>query len=101
MGEMKDNLLDRVEEVVENFIRPQLQIHGGNIKVNSVIDRMVRVTLTGNCHGCPSAQITTEEIVEEILKEKLGNLIDGVILVNQVDNEMLSFAKKILNGMHT
>ena len=100
MGEMKDNLLDRVEEVVENFIRPQLRIHGGNIKVNSVIYKTVRVTLTGNCHGCPSAQITIEEIVEEILKERLGDLIDGVILVNQVDDEILSFAKKILNGVY-
>lgn len=95
---MKGILFDKVEEVVEKFIRPQLKIHGGDIKINSIIDRIVRVTLTGNCHGCPSAQITTEEIVEEILKEKLGYFIDRVILVNQVDEELLSFAKKILNG---
>lgn len=98
MDDMKGILFDKVEEVVEKFIRPQLKIHGGDIKINSIIDRIVRVTLTGNCRGCPSAQITTEEIVEEILKEKLGYFIDRVILVNQVDEELLSFAKKILNG---
>ena len=95
---MKDILFQKVEEVVEDFIRPQLKIHGGDIRINSIIDKIVRITLTGNCHGCPSAQITTEEIVEEILKEKLGYSIDGVILVNQVDEELLSFAKQLLNG---
>ena len=95
---MKDILFQKVEEVVEDFIRPQLKIHGGDIRINSIIDKIVRITLTGNCHGCPSAQITTEEIVEEILKDKLGDSIDGVILVNQVDEELLSFAKQILNG---
>ncbi|MDR7855613.1 NifU family protein [Tissierella sp.] len=95
---MKDILFQKVEEIVEEFIRPQLKIHGGDIRINSIIDKIVRITLTGNCHGCPSAQITTEEIVEEILIEKLGDSIDGVILVNQVDEELLSFAKQILNG---
>ncbi|WP_229768476.1 NifU family protein [Tissierella pigra] len=91
-------LLKEIEDVVENFVRPQLKLHGGDIRVNSVIDKTVRITLTGNCHGCPSAQITTEEIVESILKEKLGDSIDKVILVNQVDDELLAFAKKLLNG---
>jgi Fe-S cluster biogenesis protein NfuA len=95
---VKDILFQKVEEVVEEFIRPQLKIHGGDIRINSIIDKIVRITLTGNCHGCPSAQITTEEIVEEILKEKLGDSIDEVVLVNQVDEELLSFAKQILNG---
>jgi Fe-S cluster biogenesis protein NfuA len=95
---LKDILLKEVEDVVDKFIRPQLKLHGGDIKVNSVIGKIVRITLTGNCHGCPSAQITTEEIVESILKEKLGDSIDKVILVNQVDEELLSFARKILNG---
>ena len=98
MDDMKGILFDKVEEVVEKFIRPQLKIHGGDIKINSIIDRIVRVTLTGNCHGCPSAQITVEETVEEILKERLGYFIDKVILVNQADEELLSFAKQILNG---
>ena len=95
---MNDMLLKEIEDVVERFIRPQLKLHGGDIRVNSVIEKTVRITLTGNCHGCPSAQITTEEIVESILKEKLGDSIDKVILVNQVDDELLAFAKKLLNG---
>ena len=95
---MNDMLLKEIEDVVENFVRPQLKLHGGDIRVNSVIEKTVRITLTGNCHGCPSAQITTEEIVESILKEKLGDSIDKVILVNQVDDELLAFAKKLLNG---
>lgn len=95
---MNEILLSEVEDVVEEFIRPQLKLHGGNIKVNSIVDKTVKVTLTGNCHGCPSAQITTEEIVEEILKEKLGDSIDKVVLVNQVNEELLAFAKRILDG---
>ncbi len=93
---MEDILLNEVEDVVEEFIRPQLKLHGGDIKVNSVMNRVVRVILTGNCHGCPSAQITTEEIVESILKEKLGDSIDKVVLVNQVNEDLLAFARKIL-----
>lgn len=95
---MKDNLLDRVENVIEEHIRPYLAGHGGDIKVNSIEDKTVRITLTGNCHGCPSAQITTEELVESTLKEHLGEDIEKVSLINQVSDDLLAFAKKLLNG---
>src|SRR5262245_27600759 len=35
-------------------VRPYLRSHGGNVKLLSVVDGVIRLRLQGNCHGCPS-----------------------------------------------
>lgn len=60
----------KVEEILDK-IRPSLQADGGDIELVSVKDGVVRVKLTGACHGCPMSQITLKNGVERILKENI------------------------------
>ena len=88
-----------IEEIIEKKVRPELEYHGGDIKIVSVDDATVRVRLTGNCSGCPSAQITMEEIVkEEIMNE--ADWVKDVVLVTGVSDELISEARDILRIRH-
>lgn len=62
---------EQVREVLEK-IRPQLQADGGDIELVSIEEGgVVKVRLTGACHGCPMSQMTLKNGVERILKEHI------------------------------
>jgi len=61
---------ERVQAVIER-IRPLIQSDGGDIELLDVIDNKATVRLTGNCVGCPSAQMTLFMGVEMVLKEEI------------------------------
>jgi Fe-S cluster biogenesis protein NfuA len=61
---------DRVQAVIER-IRPLIQSDGGDIELVGVADNTATVRLTGNCVGCPSAQMTLYMGVEMALKEEI------------------------------
>ncbi|OFX78238.1 MAG: hypothetical protein A2X19_10015 [Bacteroidetes bacterium GWE2_39_28] len=88
---------ERVERAVNEYIRPSLQLHQGDICVRDVHDGEVWVELNGACKGCPSAQVTMDETVKQTLTEILGNELKAVHLVNEVDEDLLNFARNLLN----
>lgn len=95
---MAEKMIENIEKVLEQDVRPTLLSHEGNVQVVSYDEetRALRVRLTGQCSGCPSAQLTTEEVIEKKIKEKLP-MVEQVLLVNEVSQELLNFARKILN----
>ena len=50
-------------------IRPMIQSDGGDVELLAIEDNRARVRLTGNCVGCPSAQMTLYLGIETALKE--------------------------------
>ena len=51
-------------------VRPSLQADGGDIELVEVQeDGTVLVKLQGACHGCPMAQLTIKQGVENYLKK--------------------------------
>ncbi|MCP4896472.1 MAG: NifU family protein [bacterium] len=46
-------------------VRPALQADGGDVELIAIDGSIVRVALTGACHGCPMARSTLKEFVEE------------------------------------
>ena len=89
--------LARIEEVLERDIRPVLALHGGNIRSLSCEDGVYHFQLTGQCAGCPSADLTSEEPVRSTLLEALPQLKDAVLTSN-VSRELLDQARAILRG---
>jgi Fe-S cluster biogenesis protein NfuA len=62
-------LLDRIEAVLDEKIRPGLRVDGGNVEVVGIDDdRIVQVRMTGACQGCPSSVTTLTFGVEAALK---------------------------------
>jgi Fe-S cluster biogenesis protein NfuA len=65
-------LKQRVEEVIEEKVRPALQRDGGNIQLVDVSDDgIVHVRLQGACAGCPGAMMTLQFGVQRILQEEI------------------------------
>jgi len=62
---------DKVKKVIE-AVRPSLQSHGGDVElVGTDQDNTVKVRLKGACSGCPSAQMTLKQGIEQMLKEQV------------------------------
>ena len=62
-------------KIALNSIRPSLQADGGDVELVDVTDEgVVKVKLTGACHGCPMAQMTLSQGIEKRLKQ----LVPGV-----------------------
>ncbi|MFI3241913.1 MAG: NifU family protein [Alphaproteobacteria bacterium] len=68
------SVLENVESLIDARIRPALQRDGGDIDVIGFEDGVLRVSLQGNCHGCPYATITLKEGVEKILKQYIPEI---------------------------
>ena len=86
----------RVEQIIETKIRPSLRAHGGDLYLKEAREGKVWIVFTGACRGCMAAWLTLEELVEKRLREELQEM-EGVYAVNETDEEILDFAKKILN----
>jgi len=61
-------MLDKVKGALDS-IRPALQADGGDVELVGINDGVVTVRLTGACSGCPMAQLTLKEGIEQRLKE--------------------------------
>lgn len=65
---------EAIEKVLNERIRPLLAKDGGSIELVEVQDGIVKVRLTGACHGCPMAQMTLTRLVETKLKDELPDI---------------------------
>lgn len=56
-------------------VRPALQRDGGDVELVEVTDDgVVKVRLTGACHGCPMAQYTLQMGIERVLRNAVPEL---------------------------
>ena len=62
-----------------NIVRPNLQADGGDVELVDVSDDgVVKVKLTGACHGCPMAQMTLKMGIEKIIKQQVPGIKEVV-----------------------
>ena len=72
---------EKVEKIIDEQIRPGLQMDGGDIELVDVDPNgVVKVRLKGACAGCPMSQLTLTMGVEKRLKEAIPE-VKGVIAV--------------------
>ena len=91
-----NNNLNQIESFIEKNIRPYLISHGGDVEIVSFNNNTLRVKLMGQCMTCPASADTFEESIKNVLLSEFKELKD-VILVNDVPDDMLDMALKILN----
>lgn len=89
-------MIQKIEAVIDEKVRPALLAHEGDVQVLSYRDGICRIRLTGKCAGCPSARITTEELIAEEIRNALPEVKD-VVLVQEVSEELQDLARRILN----
>lgn len=91
------DIREQVEQVLEERVRPMLHSHGGEVRLVDVRDGNVIVELQGACAGCPSTDLSTKGFIEDTLKAAIPEL-NAVELEQTVSDELLSFARRILNN---
>ena len=72
----------------------------GFLRFRELENGVLYVKLLGQCAGCPSADLTTENLVEMELKSALPDLVRQVVAVQTVSDELWEQAKKLLRDHH-
>ena len=75
-GEIDMQLL----ESTLDYIRPAIQMDGGDIVLQKVEDGVVTLQMVGACGGCPLSMMTLKAGIERILKDR----VPGVVAVDAV-----------------
>lgn len=88
--------MEKNQELVERKIRQELNAYHGDIELLEITsDGFVKVRLTGACAACPSGRQTISEELEAAIKPIYPDN-KGVILVQQVSDDLIHQALKIL-----
>jgi Fe-S cluster biogenesis protein NfuA len=65
---------EEVQKAIDK-VRPGLQADGGDVELVDVSpDGVVKVRLTGACHGCPMSQMTLKMGIEKIIKQQVPSI---------------------------
>ena len=68
----------RIQEILEEYVRPAVEGDGGAIHFQSYINGVVNVVLKGSCSGCPSSTVTLKGGIENLLKRMVPGVTEVV-----------------------
>ena len=60
-------IVTQIKDVLDEYIKPAVEMDGGAITFDSFNDGVVKVLLQGSCSGCPSSTITLKAGIESLL----------------------------------
>jgi Fe-S cluster biogenesis protein NfuA len=70
-NQIEDNDTDidiRIKTALNKYVKPAVEMDGGNISFVSFNDGKLTLQLQGSCSGCPSSTITLKQGIENIMK---------------------------------
>lgn len=59
-----------------DYIRPAIQMDGGDIVLQGVEDGVVSLQMVGACGGCPLSMMTLKAGIERILKDRVPGVVE-------------------------
>lgn len=71
VAETDEEVVVKIKEILENFVKPAVEMDGGAIQFKSYNEGVVKLILQGSCSGCPSSLITLKRGIEEMMKRML------------------------------
>jgi Fe-S cluster biogenesis protein NfuA len=75
----KNDIENKIIEVLEQYIRPAVESDGGLITFKELKDGVVTVQMRGSCSGCPSSTMTLKAGIEALLKRLLPDDVKEVV----------------------
>ncbi|GAB3363746.1 NifU family protein [Arachidicoccus ginsenosidivorans] len=66
-----DDIVKRIKELLDNYVRPAVEMDGGAIQYKSYNHGVVNLMLQGSCSGCPSSMITLKAGIEGMMKRMI------------------------------
>lgn len=61
-------LVRKIKELIDTYVKPAVEMDGGNIEFKSFQDGKVTLIMQGACSGCPSSTVTLKAGIEGMLK---------------------------------
>lgn len=92
--EMKVRRKD-VEAVLDEYVRPLLATHNGDMEVLRIEDGVVYFRMKGACAGCAAADLTSEDLINKELVEHVPG-VKKAVLENSVSQDLIDQAMNIL-----
>ncbi len=73
-----DDVVKRIKELLENYVKPAVEMDGGAIQFRSYEDGKVNLMMQGSCSGCPSSMITLKAGIEGMMKRMIPEVREVV-----------------------
>ena len=73
-----DDIVKRVKELLENYVKPAVEMDGGAIQFKSYNEGVVNLMLQGSCSGCPSSMVTLKAGIEGMMKRMIPEVKEVV-----------------------
>lgn len=74
------DVVKRIKEMLENYVKPAVEMDGGAISFVSYEEEggIVKLLLQGSCSGCPSAMVTLKSGIEGMMKRMIPEVKEVV-----------------------
>lgn len=71
-------IVKKIKELIDQYVKPAVEMDGGNIEFKSYNQGIVTVIMQGACSGCPSSTVTLQSGIEGMLKRMVPE-VKGVV----------------------
>ncbi len=71
-------IVKKIKDLIETYVKPAVEMDGGNIEFKSYDQGKVVVVLQGACSGCPSSTVTLKAGIEGMLKRMIPQITEVV-----------------------
>lgn len=85
---------EAIEQALDEYARPILREHCGEVEVTRIQGDTVYVRLLGQCAGCAAAYYTVDEVLERVLRQH----VPGVehVELDTLDLDLYQYARQLL-----
>lgn len=70
-SEEDGEIVNQIKELIDTYVKPAVEMDGGNIEFKSYDEGVVTVIMQGSCSGCPSSTVTLKSGIESMLKRMM------------------------------
>lgn len=68
INEDDSDVVIRIKAALDKYVKPAVEMDGGNISFVSFAEGKLTLQLQGSCSGCPSSTVTLKQGIENLLK---------------------------------
>lgn len=71
-------IVQKIKTYIDKYVKPAVEMDGGNIEFSSFKNGVVTVVLQGSCSGCPSSTVTLKSGIEGMLQRMVPEVKEVV-----------------------
>ncbi len=77
-SEDEAEIVKKIKDLIDTYVKPAVEMDGGNIEFSSYKEGVVSVLLQGACSGCPSSTVTLKAGIEGMMKRMIPEVKEVV-----------------------